>query len=68
MKPFDVWLRTGPIADESISERERTLLHIAYLEGAAAAIEDHREAFDRIGEEIGFSRATASRAVHRLPP
>ena len=40
MKKFDEWIRTGPLNDEQITDRERTLLNIAYLEGASAAIED----------------------------
>lgn len=39
MKTFAEWLATGPLAGEQLSDRERTLLNIAYNEGATERIE-----------------------------
>lgn len=43
MKQFDEWIRSGPLSDEPITDRERTLLNIAYLEGVCAAIEEAQQ-------------------------
>lgn len=39
MKSFEQWLATGPLAGQFLSEEERNLMKIAYLEGAGAAME-----------------------------
>ena len=33
MDAFEKWIATGPLADEPIDERTRTMLRLAFIEG-----------------------------------
>lgn len=48
MKEFDQWFSASPLAGERLTERDRTMLKIAYLGGASAAIDEHQASLDRL--------------------
>lgn len=48
MKPFAEWLGTGPLAEFTLTERERHIAHVAYNEGVALACDRSRAAMEAI--------------------
>ncbi len=45
---FEQWLLAGELKNEPLTQRERTLMKIAYLEGLRAANAEHIQSLDRI--------------------
>jgi hypothetical protein len=48
MKTFAEWIKAGPLADEKLTDRERTMLNVAYNEAAMQANDQNRAALERI--------------------
>lgn len=48
MKKFEEWLKTGALAAEKLTERERMIANIAYNEAAMQANDQARAALEQI--------------------
>ena len=48
MKTFAQWMQTGPLANEPLTQRQRMMLEIAFLEGRGAQIDENIAALERI--------------------